>query len=180
MIGAARDAALLCRVPIVDEFRVEAVGPFSRLDVSEKNSGLAYLSPVNVGWLSAPCQLSRCLEAPIRQIAENSGVVGKVLEKSGNFGFDAQKEEYVDMVTAGIIDPTKVVRIALGRGIHRLDPDHHRSDDRREAEGQGSGHARRRRRHGRRHGRHGFLIHPRSRTKQQAVPGNRGGIAFRS
>ena len=40
-------------------------------------------------------------------------MVGKVLEKSGNFGFDAQTEEYVDMVAAGIIDPTKVVRIAL-------------------------------------------------------------------
>ena len=40
-------------------------------------------------------------------------MVGKVLDKSGNFGFDAQTEEYVDMVTAGIIDPTKVVRIAL-------------------------------------------------------------------
>ena len=62
--------------------------------------------------------VSKALESPIRQIAQNSGVegsivVGKVLEKSGNFGFDAQTEEYVDMVTAGIIDPTKVVRIAL-------------------------------------------------------------------
>ena len=62
--------------------------------------------------------VSKALELPIRQIAQNSGVegsivVGKVLEKSGNFGFDAQTEEYVDMVTAGIIDPTKVVRIAL-------------------------------------------------------------------
>jgi chaperonin GroEL len=62
--------------------------------------------------------VARALESPIRQIAENAGVegsiiVGKVLEKSGNFGFDAQKEEYVDMVQAGIIDPTKVVRIAL-------------------------------------------------------------------
>ena len=62
--------------------------------------------------------VSKALEAPIRQIAENSGVegsivVGRVLEKSGNFGFDAQKEEYVDLVLAGIIDPTKVVRIAL-------------------------------------------------------------------
>ncbi len=60
----------------------------------------------------------RALEAPIRQIAENSGVegsivVGKVNEKSGNFGFDAQKEEYVDLVAKGIIDPTKVVRTAL-------------------------------------------------------------------
>jgi chaperonin GroEL len=62
--------------------------------------------------------VSKALESPIRQIAQNAGVegsivVGKVLEKSGNFGFDAQTEEYVDMVAAGIIDPTKVVRIAL-------------------------------------------------------------------
>jgi chaperonin GroEL len=61
----------------------------------------------------------KALEAPVRQIAENSGVegsivVGKVLEnKSETFGFDAQKEEYVDMVAAGIIDPAKVVRTAL-------------------------------------------------------------------
>ena len=40
-------------------------------------------------------------------------MVGKVLGKSGYFGFDTQTEEYVDMVTAGIIDPTKLVRIAL-------------------------------------------------------------------
>jgi chaperonin GroEL len=62
--------------------------------------------------------VSKALESPIRQIAQNAGVegsivVGKVLEKSGNFGFDAQTEDYVDMVSAGIIDPTKVVRIAL-------------------------------------------------------------------
>ncbi len=61
----------------------------------------------------------RALEAPIRQIAENSGVegsivVGKVLEsKSENYGFDAQSEEYKDLVSAGIVDPTKVVRTAL-------------------------------------------------------------------
>jgi chaperonin GroEL len=61
----------------------------------------------------------RALEAPIRQIAENSGVegsivVGKVLEsKEPEFGFDAQNETYVDMYKAGIIDPAKVVRTAL-------------------------------------------------------------------
>ncbi len=61
----------------------------------------------------------RALEAPIRQIAENSGVegsivVGKILESSeATFGFDAQTETYVDMIKAGIIDPTKVVRTAL-------------------------------------------------------------------
>jgi chaperonin GroEL len=61
----------------------------------------------------------KALEAPVRQIAENSGVegsivVGKILEnKSETFGFDAQKEDYVDLVDAGIIDPAKVVRAAL-------------------------------------------------------------------
>ena len=61
----------------------------------------------------------RALQAPIRQIAENSGVegsivVGKVMEnKSATFGFNAQTEEYVDMIAAGIIDPAKVVRTAL-------------------------------------------------------------------
>ena len=61
----------------------------------------------------------RALQAPIRQIAENAGVegsivVGKVMEnKSATFGFNAQTEEYVDMVQAGVIDPAKVVRTAL-------------------------------------------------------------------
>jgi chaperonin GroEL len=63
--------------------------------------------------------LLRALESPVRQIAENAGVegsivVGKIIEnKSETFGFDAQKEEYVDLVDAGIIDPAKVVRAAL-------------------------------------------------------------------
>jgi chaperonin GroEL len=61
----------------------------------------------------------KALESPVRQIAENSGVegsivVGKIMEsKSETFGFDAQKEQYVDLVDAGIIDPAKVVRAAL-------------------------------------------------------------------
>ena len=61
----------------------------------------------------------RALESPIRQIAANAGVEGsivvsKVLEsKSETYGFDAQTEQYVDMVVAGIVDPTKVVRTAL-------------------------------------------------------------------
>jgi chaperonin GroEL len=61
----------------------------------------------------------KALEAPIRQIAENAGVegsivVGKILDnKDETYGFDAQNEEYVDMVAKGIIDPTKVVRTAL-------------------------------------------------------------------
>jgi chaperonin GroEL len=61
----------------------------------------------------------RALQAPIRQIAENAGVegsivVGKVMENnSATYGFNAQTEEYVDMLTAGIADPAKVVRTAL-------------------------------------------------------------------
>ncbi len=63
--------------------------------------------------------IRKATEAPIRQIAENAGVdgavvSGKVLEsKDANFGYNAQKDEYTDMVKAGIIDPTKVVRTAL-------------------------------------------------------------------
>jgi len=61
----------------------------------------------------------KALETPLRQIAENSGfegsiVVNKILEsKSETYGFDAQTEEYVDMVEQGIVDPAKVVRAAL-------------------------------------------------------------------
>ncbi len=61
----------------------------------------------------------KALESPIRQIAENAGnegsiVVGKISEnKSQTYGFNAQTEEYVDMIEAGIVDPAKVVRTAL-------------------------------------------------------------------
>jgi chaperonin GroEL len=61
----------------------------------------------------------KALQAPVRQVAENSGadgsiVVGKLIDREdANFGYDAQKGEYVDMLKAGIIDPTKVVRLAL-------------------------------------------------------------------
>jgi chaperonin GroEL len=63
--------------------------------------------------------IRRAIQAPLRQIADNAGidgsvVTGKILESdSKTFGYDAQSEEYVDMLKAGIIDPTKVVRIAL-------------------------------------------------------------------
>ena len=60
----------------------------------------------------------KALEEPVRQIATNAGLEGAViLEKVKNsaigFGFDAQKEEYVDMKKVGIVDPTKVTRSAL-------------------------------------------------------------------
>lgn len=66
--------------------------------------------------------LRRALAAPARCIAENSEVdggvvVGKMLEGQGNFGFDAARKQYVDLVETGIVDPTKVVRIALENAV---------------------------------------------------------------
>jgi chaperonin GroEL len=66
--------------------------------------------------------LRRALSAPTRQIAENSAVdggvvVARMLESRGNLGFDAARNEYVDLVEAGIIDPTKVVRVALENAV---------------------------------------------------------------
>jgi chaperonin GroEL len=66
--------------------------------------------------------LKRALEAPTRQIAENSGadggvVVAQMRAGKGNYGFDAARGEYVDLVEAGIIDPTKVVRVALENAV---------------------------------------------------------------
>jgi chaperonin GroEL len=62
--------------------------------------------------------IRRALEEPIRQIANNAGQEGsvvteKVRNEKGAFGFDASSDEYTDMIKAGIIDPTKVVRLAL-------------------------------------------------------------------
>lgn len=64
----------------------------------------------------------RALEAPTRQIAINSGaddgvVINKMREGKGNFGFDAARGTYVDLVESGIIDPTKVVRIGLENAV---------------------------------------------------------------
>ncbi|HEX4974170.1 MAG TPA: chaperonin GroEL [Steroidobacteraceae bacterium] len=84
-----------------------------------------------VGSLEAGCEgdertgvqiLKRALEAPARQIAVNSAVdggvvVSKMLESPPNVGFDAARNRYVDLFEAGIIDPTKVVRIALENAV---------------------------------------------------------------
>jgi chaperonin GroEL len=66
--------------------------------------------------------LKRALEAPVRQIAVNSSaddgvVVSRMREGTGNHGFDAAIGQYVDLVEAGIIDPTKVVRVALENAV---------------------------------------------------------------
>ena len=80
---------------------------------------LAALNPANHDQKVGIDIVRRAIQSPVRQIAENSGVegsivVGKLNDKNDpNFGFDAQSGEYVDMVKGGIIDPTKVVRVAL-------------------------------------------------------------------
>jgi chaperonin GroEL len=66
--------------------------------------------------------MRRALEAPARQIAENSAVdggvvVSRMFEASGNIGFDASRKQYVDLFEAGIVDPTKVVRIAIQNAV---------------------------------------------------------------
>jgi chaperonin GroEL len=66
--------------------------------------------------------LRRALETPTRQIAENSAadggvVVDRMRHGTGTFGFDAARNAYVDLVEAGIIDPTKVVRVALENAV---------------------------------------------------------------
>ena len=66
--------------------------------------------------------LARALEAPVRQLAENSAVdggvvLGRMRASTDNVGFDAARKEYVDLVVAGIIDPTKVVRVALENAV---------------------------------------------------------------
>jgi chaperonin GroEL len=66
--------------------------------------------------------LRRALEAPARQLAENSAVdggvvVARMIESKGAIGFDAASRKYIDLVEAGIIDPTKVVRIGLENAV---------------------------------------------------------------
>jgi chaperonin GroEL len=83
------------------------------------SKGLARLNPENNDQKVGIGIVRRALQAPARQIIANAGaegsvVVAKLLERGDvNYGFDAQSGSYVDMVTAGIIDPSKVVRLAL-------------------------------------------------------------------
>jgi chaperonin GroEL len=80
---------------------------------------LAGLNPANSDQKVGIEIVRKAIQSPVRQIAENSGVegsivVGKLNDKDDpNFGFDAQSGDYKDMVAAGIVDPTKVVRVAL-------------------------------------------------------------------
>jgi chaperonin GroEL len=109
--------------------RVEDALNATRAAVEEgivPGGGVAYLRcliPLKKSKLEGDRQIGveivlKALEEPIRQIAANAGQEGSVVAErvkgeKGAFGFDADKEEYTDMIQAGIIDPTKVVRFAL-------------------------------------------------------------------
>jgi chaperonin GroEL len=97
----------------------EGIVPGGGVALLKASLSLATLKGDNDDQNAGIAIIRRALQAPIRQIAENAGVegsivVGKVLDhKDVTFGFNAQTEEYVDMVKAGVIDPAKVVRTAL-------------------------------------------------------------------
>jgi chaperonin GroEL len=97
----------------------EGVVPGGGVALVHAGKVLASLKGENSDQVAGIKIVRRAIQAPLRQIAGNAGVdgsvvVGKVIENdSPSFGFDAQAEEYVDMLKAGVIDPTKVVRIAL-------------------------------------------------------------------
>ena len=97
----------------------EGIVPGGGVALLRAKAAIGRLSDENADIQAGINIVLRALEAPIRQIAENAGVegsivVGKISEnKSPTYGFDAQTEQYVDMLSAGIVDPAKVVRVAL-------------------------------------------------------------------
>ncbi|KQY35834.1 molecular chaperone GroEL [Caulobacter sp. Root1455] len=97
----------------------EGIVPGGGVALLKASKALATLVGDNDDQTAGIAIVRRALQAPIRQIAENAGVegsivVGKILENdSPTFGFNAQTEQYVDLITDGVIDPAKVVRTAL-------------------------------------------------------------------
>jgi chaperonin GroEL len=97
----------------------EGIVPGGGIALLKATKALEGLKGDNADQTAGIAIIRRAIQAPIRQIVENAGVegsivVGKVLENpSATFGFNAQTEEYVDMIKAGVIDPAKVVRTAL-------------------------------------------------------------------
>jgi chaperonin GroEL len=129
-VGAASEAELKSRKEAFDDAISAAKAAVAEGIVP--GGGLALLRTIEaVEQEAAKCEgdertglliLKRALEAPTRQIAENSSVDGgvvvdKMKNGTGNYGFDAGREEYCDLLEAGIIDPTKVVRVALENAV---------------------------------------------------------------
>jgi chaperonin GroEL len=97
----------------------EGIVPGGGVTLFYASRALDKLKPVNEDQKAGITIIRKALQAPLRQIVQNAGedgavIAGKLAEsKDTNYGYDAQKLEYVDMFKAGIIDPTKVVRTAL-------------------------------------------------------------------
>ena len=97
----------------------EGIVPGGGVALLRAKAAVAKLTDANPDIRSGIAIVLKALEAPIRQIVENAGVEGSIVvgailaHKSQTYGFDAQTEQYVDMISAGILDPAKVVRIAL-------------------------------------------------------------------
>ena len=97
----------------------EGIVPGGGVALLRAKLAVAKLKSSNVDVQAGINIVMKALEAPIRQIVENAGVEGSIVvnkiteNKSETYGFNAQTEEYVDMITAGIVDPAKVVRTAL-------------------------------------------------------------------
>jgi chaperonin GroEL len=97
----------------------EGIVPGGGVALLRAKAAIGKLSDENEDVQSGINIVLKALESPIRQIAENSGVEGSIVvsnvlaNKSQSYGFDAQTEQYVDMLSAGIVDPAKVVRVAL-------------------------------------------------------------------
>ncbi len=97
----------------------EGIVPGGGVTLLYASKALAKLEVANADQRAGVEIVRRALQAPVKQIAENAGVSGDVVagklldSKDFKFGFDAQNEKYTDMIKAGIIDPTKVVRTAL-------------------------------------------------------------------
>ena len=97
----------------------EGIVPGGGVALARASLILAQLKPENEDQKFGIEIVRKAVQSPLRQIAENAGedgavIAGKVLENGEyNFGFDAQNAEFKDLVQAGIIDPTKVVRVAL-------------------------------------------------------------------
>ena len=129
-VGAPSEAEMKTRKEALDDAIsstkaavAEGIVPGGGLALLRATAAVAAAEALGTGDERTGAQiLRRALEAPARQIAENSAadggvVVDRMLNSSGNTGFDAARKQYVDLLEAGIVDPAKVVRTALQNAV---------------------------------------------------------------
>ena len=100
------------------KFSREGIVPGGGVALLRGGNKLDKLTDDNHDIMTGISIIKRAIEEPIRQIVNNAGlegsvVINKVKDGKGNFGFNAATEEYEDLVKSGVIDPTKVTRVAL-------------------------------------------------------------------